>query len=182
MLDNGQAWLSTNKRDRDLLNTDADSVAKYMCSYTPQPLLLQPATAPVSQELRAEEEAVTRLRVQLRMAEEAAALSWPGMQPQQQGRCTSIAEEDAYVAAAHAAPPLQRPTRLLRVTLREMPLPRGCRREPGGASPPPSSSRNHGHKRRAPAPPRPGLLTYASPLAQGRPLRSDRRALAPWVP
>ena len=92
MLDNGQAWLSTNKRDRDLLNTDADSVAKYMCSYTPQPLLLQPATAPVSQELRAEEEAVTRLRVQLRMAEEAAALSWPGMQPQQQGRCTSIVE------------------------------------------------------------------------------------------
>eukprot|EP00964_Phaeocystis_antarctica_P009012 scaffold4882_cov70-Phaeocystis_antarctica.AAC.2 len=63
-----------------------------MCSYTPQPVLLQPAVAPVSQELRAEEEAVTRLRVQLRMAEEAAALSWPGMQPQQQGRCTSIVE------------------------------------------------------------------------------------------
>ena len=91
MLDNGQAWLTTNKRDRDLLNTDADNVAKYMCSYTPQPVLLQPAMAPVSQELRAEEEAVSQLRVQVRMAEEAAALSWPGMQPQQQGRCTSIA-------------------------------------------------------------------------------------------
>ena len=68
MLDNGQAWLTTNKRDRDLLNTDADNVAKYMCSYTPQPVLLQPAMAPVSQELRAEEEAVSQLRVQVRMA------------------------------------------------------------------------------------------------------------------
>ena len=159
MLDNGQAWLTTNKRDRDLLNTDADNVAKYMCSYTPQPALLQPAVAPVSQELRAEEEAVTRLRVQLRMAEEAAALSWPGMQPQQQGRCTSIAKEDAYVAAAHAAPPLQRPTRLLRATLREMPSPRGCRRGAWGASPPPSSSRAHGHKSRRARPPRPGLCS-----------------------
>ena len=82
MLDNGQAWLTTNKRDRDLLNTDADNVAKYMCSYTPQPVLLQPAMAPVSQELRAEEEAVSQLRVQVRMAEEAAALSWPGLQLQ----------------------------------------------------------------------------------------------------
>ena len=85
MLDNGQAWLTTNKRDRDLLNTDADNVAKYM-AYTPQPpALLQPAMAPVSQELRAEAEAVSRLRVQLRMAEEAATLSRPGLQPPPQG-------------------------------------------------------------------------------------------------
>ena len=113
MHDNGQAWLTTNKRDRDLLITDADNVAKYMCSYTPQPVLLQPAVAPVSQELRAEEEAVTRLRVQLRMAEEAAALSWPGMQPQQQGRCTSIVEGPLRrgcpcgPAAPEAHPPAQ---------------------------------------------------------------------------
>ena len=178
MLDNGQAWLTTNKRDRDLLNTDADNVAKYMCSYTPQPVLLQPAMAPVSQELRAEEEAVSQLRVQVRMAEEAAALSWPGLQLQQQGRCTSIVEEDACVAAARAAPPLQRPTRLLKVTLREMPSPRGCPREAQGALPPPQTS-----PAPTPAPaPRPGLLTYASPLAQGRPLRSGRRARVPWVP
>ena len=124
MLDNGQAWLTTNKRDRDLLNTDADNVAKYM-AYTPQPALLQPAMAPVSQELRAEEEAVSRLRVQLRMAEEAAMLSPPGLQPPPQGWCTSLVDKDACVAAAHVAP-LQSPTRLLRATLREMPSPRGC--------------------------------------------------------
>ena len=125
MLDNGQAWLSTNKRDRDLLNTDADNVAKYM-AYTPQPALLQPAMAPVSQELRAEAEAVSRLRVQLRMAEEAAMHSRPGLQPLPQGWCTSLVDKDACVAAAHVAPPLQSPTRLLRATLREMPSPRGC--------------------------------------------------------
>ena len=125
MLDNGQAWLTTNKRDRDLLNTDADNVAKYM-AYTPQPALLQPAMAPVSQELRAEEEAVSRLRVQLRMAEEAATLSRPGLQPPPQGWCTSLVDKDACVAAAHMALPLQSPTRLLRATLREMPSPRGC--------------------------------------------------------
>ena len=124
MLDNGQAWLTTNKRDRDLLNTDADNVAKYM-AYTPQPALLQPAMAPVSQGLRAEEEAVSRLRVQLRMAEEAAMLSPPGLQPPPQGWCTSLVDKDACVAAAHVAP-LQSPTRLLRATLREMPSPRGC--------------------------------------------------------
>ena len=124
MLDNGQAWLTTNKRDRDLLNTDADNVAKYM-AYTPQPALLQPAMAPVSQELRAEEEAVSRLRVQLRMAEEAAMHSRPGLQPLPQGWCTSLVDKDACVAAAHVAP-LQSPTRLLRATLREMPSPRGC--------------------------------------------------------
>ena len=125
MLDNGQAWLTTNKRDRDLLNTDADNVAKYM-AYTPQPALLQPAMAPVSQELRAEEEAVSRLRVQLRMAEEAATHSRPGLQPPPQGWCTSLVDKDACVAAAHLAPPLQSRTRLLRATLREMPSPRGC--------------------------------------------------------
>ena len=125
MLDNGQAWLSTNKRDRDLLNTDADNVAKYM-AYTPQPALLQPAMAPVSQELRAEEEAVSRLRVQLRMAEEAAMHSRPGLQPLPQGWCTSLVDKDACVAAAHVAPPLQGPTRLPRATLREIPSPRGC--------------------------------------------------------
>ena len=124
MLDNGQAWLTTNKRDRDLLNTDADNVAKYM-AYTPQLALLQPAMAPVSQELRAEEEAVSRLRVQLRMAEEAAMHSRPGLQPLPQGWCTSLVDKDACVAAAHVAP-LQSPTRLLRATLREMPSPRGC--------------------------------------------------------
>ena len=174
MLDNGQAWLTTNKRDRDLLNTDADNVAKYMCSYTPQPALLQPAVAPVSQELRAEEEAVTRLRVQLRMAEEAAALSWPGMQPQQQGRCTSIVEGPLRrgCPCGPAAP---------EATLREMPSPRSCRREAGGGLPPPSSLRPLATSVAAPAP-RPGLLTYASLLAQGWPLRPDRRALAPWVP
>ena len=125
MLDNGQAWLTTNKRDRDLLNTDADNVAKYM-AYTPQLALLQPAMAPVSQGLRAEEEAVSRLRVQLRMAEEAAMLSPPGLQPPPQGWCTSLVDKDACVAAAHVAPPLQGPTRLPRATLREMPSPRGC--------------------------------------------------------
>ena len=125
MLDNGQAWLTTNKRDRDLLNTDADNVAKYM-AYTPQPALLQPAMAPVSQELRAEEEAVSRLRVQLRMVEQAATLSRPGLQPPPQGWCTSLVDKDACVAAAHLAPPLQSRTRLLRATLREMPSPRGC--------------------------------------------------------
>ena len=126
MLDNGQAWLSTNKRDRDLLNTDADNVAKYM-AYTPQPpAVLQPAVAPVSQELRAEAEAVSRLRVQLRMAEEAAMHSRPGLQPLPQGWCTSFVDKDACVAAAHMALPLQSPTRLLRATLREIPSPRGC--------------------------------------------------------
>ena len=125
MLDNGQAWLTTNKRDRDLLNTDADNVAKYM-AYTPQPpALLQSAMAPVSQELRAEAEAVSRLRVQLRMAEEAATLSRPGLQPPPQGWCISLVDKDACVAAAHMALPLQSPTRLLRATLREMPSPRG---------------------------------------------------------
>ena len=126
MLDNGQAWLTTNKRDRDLLNTDADNVAKYM-AYTPQPpAVLQPAVAPVSQELRAEAEAVSRLRVQLRMAEEAATLSRPGLQPPPQGWCTSLVDKDACVAAAHVAPPLQGPTRLPRATLREIPSPLGC--------------------------------------------------------
>ena len=121
MLDHGQAWLTTNKRDRDLFNTDADNVAKFFCSHTPQPAL-QPAMAPVSQELMAEEDAVSQLRVQVRMAEEAAALSWPGGSPALVGRCISIVEVSFLRRGSPCGhPSLQRPTRLpcRATTLRE---------------------------------------------------------------
>ena len=142
MLDNGQAWLTTNKRDRDLLNTDADNVAKYM-AYTPQPALLQPVMAPVSQELRVEEEAVSRLRVQLRMAEEAAALSRRGLPPPLQGWCSSIVDKERTLASRlRTWPRLSRAAPACSdLLLGRCPHRVAAEREARGDSPPSSSER-----------------------------------------